>query len=610
MSLDRKIDVLYYCINLIVQKRIERKGETMNQLADVSEGAIMAFIIVAVLILLWVTMAVENRKNVKRFQQRVRRSWGQVPDLDYTAQKLESISHYAYRKDNDDFFIDDITWNDLDMDRIYMMMNQTVSSPGEDYLYAMLRYPRFSQEELDNREGLFAFFESHQKEREALQLTLAAIGRPKNNSISDAVYVLEDAPRVNYSMHLTMCLAAVASILVIPFQPVTGFFLFLFVSVINIGNYYTSKDKKTIEIYLDCFTSLRKMLAAGKKIARYPWEAISLQRENIVKACQQFKKFNKRGYLLAGGSQTGGGLETVILDYVRMMFHVDFLKYNRMLDEVLKHKKDLELLIDNIGELDSAIAVSSFRHLLPYYSLPDLRKAGGGEKISLDVQGLFHPLIEEPVANSIEVAGGTLVTGSNASGKSTFLKNIAVNSILAQTINTCVALAYRAPYLKVLTSMALRDDLRGGESYFIVEIKSLKRILEQADQGHPMLCIVDEVLRGTNTIERIAASSRILASLDRPEVLCFAATHDIELSYILEGIYTNYHFEEEVREKDVLFNYLLLPGRATTRNAIKLLDVMGYEPDLVRDAREAAEKFEIEGVWEKLKTDVRYRGEE
>lgn len=215
---------------------------------------------------------------------------------------------------------------------------------------------------------------------------------------------------------------------------------------------------------------------------------------------------------------------------------------------------------------------------------------------------MYHPLIREPVANSITAKGGTLVTGSNASGKSTFLKNMAVNAILAQTLYTCTASSYQAPFLKVMTSMALRDDIGGGDSYFIVEIKSLKRILDESKKEEPLLCIIDEVLRGTNTIERIAASSRILSVLDKKWILPFAATHDIELSYILKDIYTNYHFEEEIEGNQVIFNYLLKEGMATTRNAIRLLDMLGYEKEVVKEASQAAADFERTGVWGKIKT--------
>ena len=110
--------------------------------------------------------------------------------------------------------------------------------------------------------------------------------------------------------------------------------------------------------------------------------------------------------------------------------------------------------------------------------------------------------------------------------------------------------------------MALRDNLAGGESYYIVEIKALKRILDMTEQRTkentpPVLCFVDEVLRGTNTVERIAASSQILRSLSERGVLCFAATHDIELTELLKDYYTNYHFAEEICDGDVVFNYQL-----------------------------------------------------
>ena len=152
-----------------------------------------------------------------------------------------------------------------------------------------------------------------------------------------------------------------------------------------------------------------------------------------------------------------------------------------------------------------------------------------------------------------------------------------------------------------MTSMALHDNLLGGESYFIVEIKSLKRILDEADNVEPLLCIIDEVLRGTNTIERIAASSEILSALNLPHVVCFAATHDIELSLILKDVYENYHFEEEVLENDVKFNYLLKPGSANSRNAITLLEKLGYDKKIVKGAREEAEIFETKAVWKPVK---------
>ena len=142
--------------------------------------------------------------------------------------------------------------------------------------------------------------------------------------------------------------------------------------------------------------------------------------------------------------------------------------------------------------------------------------------------------------------------------------------------------------------MSLKDDIIGGESYYMVEIKALKRIVDAARRDERIICFVDEVLRGTNTVERVSASTEILrylASNFGQKIMCFAATHDIELTYLLEEIYSNYHFEEQVIDEDVLFNYELNKGRATSRNAIQLLKVMGYDDDIILRARERADRF-------------------
>ena len=152
----------------------------------------------------------------------------------------------------------------------------------------------------------------------------------------------------------------------------------------------------------------------------------------------------------------------------------------------------------------------------------------------------------------------------------------------------------------IYTSMALRDSIFRNESYYIVEIKSLKRILDRVNKDIPMLCFIDEVLRGTNTLERIATSSRILASLAMSNCLCFAATHDIELTYILEKYFKNYHFQERISNDQILFDYKLYKGRAISRNAIKLLSILGYSKKITHDAEKAAHEFMTHGEWSNI----------
>lgn len=594
-------------------------------------SAILTIAGLVLLFVLWIFY--ENRKIKNNTLERIRRNWGKPSKRQYEAGDLEQISHYFRRKEKEGFVIDDITWNDLDMDRLYKMVNQTVSSPGEDVLYDMMRRPVFSREELEEREKLVEFFSSHTKEREEMQLHLSKVGKTRLGSLSDTVLALNSSPKVKTGIHvfmLTLILLDLAVLL--PLNPLVGFFIFLVLMVANITIYYTGNDRSLIEAYLDCFTHLLRMLSVAEEMKNVKWPEVKEQMEAIAEAKAAFAGLSRKSFFLTSKNTDGGDPSQIVMEYVRLLTHVDILVYNSLLKEVQGKTEAIMKLIDNIGELDACISIASFREMLSLWCRPefvdghqkkessrlqekahDTWKAIGisenraGEhtwtasRIQMQVEDLYHPLLTEAVANSFQVSGGTLVTGSNASGKSTFLKNVAMNSILAQTLGTCTCSSYRAPFLKVMTSMALRDDMESGESYFIVEIKSLKRILDESKKPEPLLCIVDEVLRGTNTIERIAASSQILASLHQNWVLPFAATHDIELSYILEDLYDNYHFEEEVKEKEVVFSYILKKGRATSRNAIRLLDMLEYDLGIVEGAAKAARDFEEKGVWESLK---------
>ena len=146
--------------------------------------------------------------------------------------------------------------------------------------------------------------------------------------------------------------------------------------------------------------------------------------------------------------------------------------------------------------------------------------------------------------------------------------------------------------------MALEDDLLAGESYYVTEIKSIRRILTVAEQERPVLCVVDEVLRGTNTAERIAASSAILETLFDAGVLCLAATHDLELCALLAGKYRMCHFAETVGEGSMDFDYRLREGPARSRNAIRLLGMMGFDAGLVSKAERRAKRYLETGAWE------------
>lgn len=558
---------------------------------QVACGAFLLF----VLALVW-SMVRENNKRKKRFLEKIKKSWGAVPEREYSWDELERISAYHKAQQKSGFVIDEITWNDLDMDRIFMLMNQTVSSAGEDYLYAMLHRPEFSEERLKERERLFCFFKKEEKTRIRCQQMLTTLRKPRGLSLYQSIHVEKDCQVGSPIREILSCALFFASLVAFMIVPAYGVFAFLAVSGINIITYL--KGKEEINRYLGGFRSVMQLIGCADTLEKAEISELSEYTKRLKDCKKALGSFRKGSFLVVNQDGMETGPEAVMLDYIRMMTHIDLIKFNSMMKAMREHQKEIEEMIEIFGLLDACISIASFRKLLPYYCSPKFDS--DKKRAVLDVENLYHPLILEPVANSIKTTQAVLVTGSNASGKSTFLKMVAINAILAQTIHTCMATECKMSYFRVMTSMALRDDLESKESYYIVEIKSLKRILDSAKEETPLLCIVDEVLRGTNTIERIAASSEILASLCLPHVLSFAATHDIELTYMLEEYYTNYHFEEEVKEDDVKFNYLLKKGRVTTRNAIQLLKMTGYDASIVEASKNAVVRFEQEGSWKKV----------
>lgn len=551
----------------------------------------LALIIILVLVILSMINDYRIHKNLKYF---LKAHWGKVPEEEYTSEKFKYLQSFYQANRDERFDIDDITWNDLDMDEIYMLMNNTQCSIGEEYLYSLLRKPCFSLEELKERSRLMHFFTEHEEQRILLQTKLYPIGKLNNISIYEYINRLgEQEPKSNVP-HFLMILGLILSIALIFVNPGLGGICTVIMVANNIFQYYNEKSK--IDKYLMIFAYIIRLLDSIKEIYKLDIMELKHYTDLLKQDANRFKKFRKGSAWLTQ-KQASGDLADMAMDYVRMLTHIDIIKYNSMLSFFKNNRDVLNRMFINVGLLDSMTAAASFRIMLPMYCEPELVKS---KQPGLSVTDLYHPMLESPVVNSITEEQSVLLTGSNASGKSTFIKTLAINAILAQTIFTSTSKSYKGSFFMIYSSMALRDNILGKESYYIVEIKSLKRILDRVNKEYPILCFIDEVLRGTNTLERIAASSRILYSLSRMNALVFAATHDLELTQILGNYFSNYHFQERIDGSQILFDYKLYQGKAVSKNAIKLLNMMGYPKDIISSAENAAEEFQTKGEWSKL----------
>ena len=557
------------------------------------EYVIFAAALAGVLAVLMLMGYLDHKREEKRFIRRLHEEYGVLPDREYKWEQFQNISHY-FLKHKEGFCIDDITWSDLNMDEVFMQMNHTWSAAGEEYLYYLLRKPCTDREELQKREEIIEFFRNNQDERVAAQVVFSKLGRCGKFSIYDYLDYLDDlGKRSNLPHYLSLALAVWSVVVMFTSLPM-GLVMLVCVLIYNNVTYF--KSQKEIEPYIVSFGYVFRLLDAVDAFKDSPIPPLKKELEELKAYRNRMKLFKAGAYIVMSGARMTGGAGNpldMLLDFLRMGFHLDLIKFNQMLAEVRKHINEIDGMITIMGRVEALIAIGAYRESHSY-CVPEFVS---GKKIM--AEGMYHPLIEDPVPNNIRTDKSVLITGSNASGKSTFLKTMAINAIFAQTIHTCLAERYVTGMFRVCSSMSLRDDVQGGSSYYMVEIKALKRILDLLSDGeeYPVLCFVDEVLRGTNTVERIAASTEILRSMAQKSCICFAATHDIELTHLLEGIYSNYHFEEEIKDNDILFSYKILNGRATTRNAIRLLGIMGYDEGIIREAEERANTFLKTGRW-------------
>lgn len=542
---------------------------------------------IVIFLVIWAISSDRNRKKI--LINKLIKNWGKLNKKNITPEELEQIKHFFDNYSEGENIVDDITWHDLDMDRLFKAINTTNSSVGQECLYRMLRVLIKDKKLLDDREAKIKYFSENEENRVKAQYLFSRMGYCKSISYFDYIYMLSQVRPGNNLMHILGNIFNIAAIIILIFVNAAIGILLVIVAVgFSVVSYY--KSLAEIKPYFMCVKIIAKMLGSSAELRKLGIDILAEDYKLLEHYEKELGFLANKSAFISSSSSLDGSLVSVLLDYFKMFTHIDIIMFNGIVNKLEPLADSIILFSKTMGDIESCIAIASFRKYMDRSNKPwTLPVMNAGTDMKLECEELTHPLIEKAVANSIDAKKSILITGSNASGKSTFIKTVAINSILAQTINTVCAKSFNSNYCKVYSSMALTDNLEGNESYYMVEIRSLKRIIDTCkDETIPVLCMVDEVLRGTNTIERIAASSQILKSLAKKHVLMFAATHDIELTTILDECYDNYHFQEKFSENDITFDYKIYEGPAVTRNAIKLLSIIGYDADIVKKAEELA----------------------
>ena len=241
-----------------------------------------------------------------------------------------------------------------------------------------------------------------------------------------------------------------------------------------------------------------------------------------------------------------------------------------------KHSENVDQWFDTLGEFESLLCFSHLPNICSNTCLPTISE----QRSLIIAKNLGHPLLsnEKRVNNDFDFANSILIiSGSNMSGKTTFLRTIGINIVLARSGSFATALELTCTPFAVMTSMRIADDLNQGISTFYAELKRIKSVINYAKENKQFLFLIDEIFRGTNSVDRLSGARTVLQRLDSLGASGMVSTHDLELCDLdrTSNRIRNYSFSEDYKDKQIVFDYKLRSGKSTTTNATYLMEMVG-----------------------------------
>ncbi len=524
----------------------------------------------------------KKKKKIADLIKQLNNNWGKP--------KVEKYFHFnlieKYFENNNHrkhayHIISDREVSDLDFEDLFIFIDRTSSKIGQQFLYYKLRT-------ICDLKSLLAFDLLSQKfDKNALlrldcQLELSKLNSRESYDLESLINGNHPTKPLNMWLAYLASFGSVVTIIIALFKPI----FILGIIPILILNWLTHyKNKLNIDLYVNGVVQLRRSMMVARKLSSYSKIQSFYKDFNFFKRIDSFsRKIKFIGFEKDLGNDFSG-TGWALTELVKIFFNLEYIIFYSFIDSIKKERDSIDKLFCFIGEIDAAISTASLRA----GNVKNCKPEFVNEK-QIFIEKMVHPLIENCVSNDFNLAGKSmLLTGSNMSGKTTFIRTIAVNSILAQTLHFCFAKKYLAPFFKVHSSIRITDDLLDDTSYYLQEVHTIKNLLKASENKNTCLFVLDEIFKGTNTIERVSAGKAILSYLNKENHIVFVSTHDIELTELLENDgYELYHFREQVTNDDLYFDHKLKQGRLTTRNAIKILELKKYPAEVINEAKSVA----------------------
>lgn len=470
---------------------------------------------------------------------------------------------------------------DLNLDELCEKMDYTSSCIGRQYLYYLLCTDKTST--VSDYESFITQLQQNTTLRTQLTESLKQMNKPDAYSIADILSEKEHHYSQNYLLLLQVCRWLPAIFLTWMFLDGTSALPFiLFLSSYIVNSILHFKQKSMLACYYFSIPQLYRLLLTAQKLCRT--EAFANTNREIHNHLNKLKSLEKKlnafklGITLQSDSAMLFFLISELLNIFTLYAAINVV---RTFKSIHSQRKEIEEVFRFVGFLDVLCSLSFYRENLPYWCIPSENK----KEETLYAREVYHPLIDNCVPNTVSLTGKSmLITGSNMSGKTSFIRTIAVNLLVGKTLNTCFSKEFRIDLSRNIHSVIhTEDDILNGKSYFLKEVENVKEAIQLANQGK-FLLIFDELFKGTNTMERIAINYAVFLELAQTDHIILASTHDKELTSLLHEHYNLYHFSETITGNQLIFDYKLKEGVSQEGNAIKLLKLYHYPESIINAA--------------------------
>ena len=490
--------------------------------------------------------------------------------------------------------VDDRTWNDLNVDQLLCAIDRMHTTIGRQLLHFRLRCGRNagSSDRLDRLVSLFA---SDQAARRFAEHALATMA-PTTGQAYWRILAPGALPvRAWYVVFPVLTVVAIALLGAAFLWPAAGLAL---LAVILVGTVLRAATSKAAPTFLSAFGQVAPIMRAGRRLSANAAIHQAADGAEIAAALETLGSFRRVASWLARESVPSNEILGAIQETLNLLFMVNGNALYFGGRALARYASELSRVSVWVADVDVALNIAALRVDGRSWCVPVRTAAGTPTTV---VRG-WHPMLADPVPNSVTLTPGSglIVTGSNMSGKSTLLRMIGACVVLGNALNRCPAESFTGPDCAVRSCIGRADDLAAGKSYYLAEVEAVLGLLRTAASGDASILLLDELFRGTNTIERLAAGEAVLRAMvvsanGAPGPAVVIATHDGELVSMLRDTYEPWHFQETIDESGLSFDYALCPGPATSRNAIALLEFQGAPHAVVEAARQRVRQLEARG---------------